>query len=296
MRKIKYILGIALCFILVIAFYAQPLAIYFAKQRLKNIFPESAVSIGACIIKPLSLIAFLNIEISKPPAFVMKLKQAEVHYQPISLLKGNASFSFTGLDCDFGKLRFRDCNGRAVIRGKRADLELSSSNIFGGRIQGNARLEANERLEYSAEFNLTGIKIDEFIEDFEFGEKFKMSGKFSGTARIEGNGDSLEMLSGSLSAEHPGGTLVITDSRFLESVARASGQSFEMLVESFKNYRYNTGILKLSLDKGDLIFDIALDGEAGRRKLGIVAHDFELRNLIPQGKRNQRKFGLKERS
>jgi hypothetical protein len=57
-----------------------------------------------------------------------------------------------------------------------------------------------------------------------------------------------------------------------------------MLVESFKNYRYNTGILKLSLDKGNLIFDITLDGEAGRRKLDIVVHGFSLRGLMPSGR------------
>lgn len=284
MKKRKYILWIFLCFILtaIIAFYARPLTIYFAKQYLKKIFPASAVSIGACKIRPLSLIAFSDVEIGEDGLFGIKLKQAEIHYQPISLLKGNALFSFLGLDCDFGKLRLSKCSGRVVLRGRRADLDLSSCDLFGGKISGSAKLGLNRHLVYSAELNVSGIKPDDFIKDFELGEKFRMSGNLSGTARIEGKGGDIEILSGSLQAARPGGALVITDRSFLENIARASGQSFEMLVESFKDYHYNTGIAELSLDKGNLIFDITLDGESGRRKLDIVVHDFSLRGLIAE--------------
>jgi hypothetical protein len=286
MRKRKYILLLFLCFILlaVIAFYARPLTIHFAKQYLKKIFPASLVSIGACQISPLSMIAFSDVEIREDGLFSIKLKRAEIHYRPVSLLGGNAFIFFLGLDCDFGKLRLRGCQGRVALRLGRADLDLSSCDIFGGKISGSAKLRENGRLAYSAELNVSGIKPDDFIKDFELGERFRMSGNLSGAARIEGRGGDMEILSGSLQAARPGGSLVITDRSFLESIARASGQSFEMLVESFKNYHYNTGVLKSSLDKGNLIFDITLDGEAGRRKLDIVVHGFSLRGLMPTGR------------
>lgn len=284
MKKRKYILWLFLCFTLIaiIACYARPLTIYFAKQYLKKIFPASAVSIGACKIRPLSLIAFSDVEIRDDGLFGIKLKQVEIHYQPVSLLKGNAFLLFLGLDCDFGKLRLSECSGKIVLRGRRADLDLSSCDMFGGKISGSAKLGENEHLAYSAELNVSGIKPDDFIKDFELGEKFRMSGNLSGTARIDGKGGDIEILSGSLQAARPGGAFVITDRSFLENIARASGQSFEMLVESFKDYHYNTGIAKLSLDKGNLIFDITLDGEAGRRKLDIVVHGFSLRGLIAE--------------
>lgn len=284
MRKRKYILWLFLCFVLIgiIAFSARPLAIYFVKQYLKEIFPASVASIGDCKIRPLSLIAFSDVEIREDGLFGIKLKEAEIHYRPVSLLKGNALFSFSGLDCDFGKLRLRGCQGGVALRLGRADLDLSSCDMFGGKISGNAKLGLNGRLAYSAELNVSGIKPDNFIKDFELGEKFRMSGDLSGALRIEGKGGDMEILSGGLWAARPGGTLVITDKSFLENIARASGQSFEMLVESFKDYHYNTGIAKLSLDKGNLIFDITLDGEAGRRKLDIVVHGFSLRSLIAE--------------
>jgi hypothetical protein len=47
-------------------------------------------------------------------------------------------------------------------------------------------------------------------------------------------------------------------------------------VESFKDYHYNTALMKLSFDKGNIILDVALEGEAGKRNLSIVLHDFKL--------------------
>jgi len=55
-----------------------------------------------------------------------------------------------------------------------------------------------------------------------------------------------------------------------------SGQSLDILVENFQNYHYNTGIMKLSFDKGNLIFNIDLEGGAGKRNLSITLHDFKL--------------------
>jgi hypothetical protein len=75
--------------------------------------------------------------------------------------------------------------------------------------------------------------------------------------------------------------LTITDDKFLNNVAKSSGQSLDILVESFKNYHYNTGVMKLSLERGDIVFDIALEGEAGKRNLSIVLHDFKLGSIAP---------------
>jgi hypothetical protein len=47
-------------------------------------------------------------------------------------------------------------------------------------------------------------------------------------------------------------------------------------VDSFKNYRYNAGVVELSLQGPDLVFDIRLEGDAGKRDLTIVLHDFKL--------------------
>jgi hypothetical protein len=84
------------------------------------------------------------------------------------------------------------------------------------------------------------------------------------------------MLSGSFSTLTPGGTLVIMDAKFLENMARNTQLPLELLVEDFKNYRYNTGLLSLGLEDNNIILKVALEGEAGKRNLNVILHDFKL--------------------
>lgn len=72
----------------------------------------------------------------------------------------------------------------------------------------------------------------------------------------------------------PGGVLIIKDKMFLENVARQSNQPLDIIVESFRNYNYNNGIIKLSIESGNLTMEMRLDGMAGKRSLAVVLHDF----------------------
>ena len=44
-------------------------------------------------------------------------------------------------------------------------------------------------------------------------------------------------------------------------------------MEGFKNYQYNTGIIKLTLGGNDLVLSIQLDGQAGKRDFNVILHD-----------------------
>jgi len=48
------------------------------------------------------------------------------------------------------------------------------------------------------------------------------------------------------------------------------------MVENFKNYRYNTGLLSLGLEDNNVILKLALEGNAGKRNLEVIFHDFKL--------------------
>ena len=63
----------------------------------------------------------------------------------------------------------------------------------------------------------------------------------------------------------------------LENMARDTKQPLDLLVESFKDYQYNIGTIKLFLDHNNLTLDIVLDGEAGKRELKIILHDFSIK-------------------
>ena len=101
-----------------------------------------------------------------------------------------------------------------------------------------------------------------------------MSGFLSGELLLNGDRNTIEVLTGDFSTAHIGGTLVINDTRFLENIARNTNQPVDILVESFQNYHYNSGTMKLSKEKDNLILDVALDGELGKRDLTVTLHNF----------------------
>lgn len=105
-------------------------------------------------------------------------------------------------------------------------------------------------------------------------EKFQLNSNLDGNLSLSVKGFRVGSLNGEFSSLGAGGTFIIKDANFLKNLARNSGQPLDIVVESFKNYHYNKGNLKVTLEKGNLFLDIALDGENGRRDINIVLHDF----------------------
>jgi hypothetical protein len=122
----------------------------------------------------------------------------------------------------------------------------------------------------------SGIDLNAFVHDFKLNEKVDLNGRMEGVAVLKGKGLNFTVLSGDFTANAPGGDLTIKDKSYLEKIARGSGQSLDILVENFKNYHYNKGVMNLSLVEGNLILDIALDGEAGKRNFTVTMHNFNL--------------------
>ncbi|MGD9015028.1 MAG: YdbH domain-containing protein, partial [Candidatus Omnitrophota bacterium] len=121
------------------------------------------------------------------------------------------------------------------------------------------------------------LDLETLVHDFGLNKKVELSGKLTGRLNFQGAGLNLHALNGDFSSAEYGGRLIIKDTQFLENLARNSKQPLDIFVESFQDYEYNTGIIRLALDKGNLILDIALDGEAGKRNLNITLHDFRLK-------------------
>jgi len=135
--------------------------------------------------------------------------------------------------------------------------------------------ECDDGVKRQSDETLPTVNLEKFINDFELDEKFQMTGVLSGHLVLNGNGGDINILNGDFFMAEKGGTLIIKDTRFLENIARSSDQSFEILVESFKNYHYNNGKIKILLKQEKLILDMVLDGEAGKRDLNITLHNFK---------------------
>jgi len=194
----------------------------------------------------------------------------------LNLEQGGSSGFLSIGNIKYDKLKLRNIEGSARLEDEYLYFDSISAKLFKGMVVGNLSLLINKDVQYLAKLEFVNLDLDTFVNDFKLQEKVQMKGRVSGAIDLEGNGANIRILGGDFAAIDPGGTLTIKDDKYLENLAQRTGQSIDLIVESFKNYDYNTGKMGLSLDKGNLIFDIGLDGWTGKRNLNIILHDFKL--------------------
>lgn len=376
MKRIILIFAlIVLIFITAAAIFSRPLITFIAKKQLQSIFVESQVSIGRSVLKPLSELRFIDLEIKRGETYDFKIKEVRIHYNPVSLLrrsikevslkdlrigiktpkksilefrenlnlKAPSIFSVKGLKLSdlsldlkskdvfaaasvsleidlaapnlenldlkinnldafeahlekaslglkapgsdgklymplvkYNKAKIKEIKSEVILDQRGVFLDSLSAELLDGKVDGDFNFRIDRQGEFLAHLKFKGLDMATFINDFELKEKVEATGKLSGTIVLAGKGAELKILSGQFAADDPGGMFVVKDTKFLEDMARSSGQSMDIIVESFKDYRYNMGALQIGLEKGDLIFNLAMDGEKGKRNLDVVLHDFKL--------------------
>lgn len=299
MKRIYWVLiGIASA-IAIAAFFSKPLIVLLAKQQLKKTFPESKVSIGSCTWQPFNWLEFAGISIVKGSACEIKINKAGVRYNlrlifkkafPLIYVHGlntkingfrlqggelsmRDSGNFSVEEITYDKARIARVSGGIRLAGNKLFLSPLSAQSLNGRIEGEAGIGLEKSAVFDVNLQCSSIDISALVRDFRLEEKFEMTGSLGGKVSFGGAGGSMNVLSGNLSASQPGGTLVIKDTGFLENMAAASKQPVEIVVASFKDYHYNNGVIKLSLNKGDLLMNAVLEGETGKRDLEVLIHD-----------------------
>ncbi|MCX5705001.1 MAG: YdbH domain-containing protein [Candidatus Omnitrophica bacterium] len=176
----------------------------------------------------------------------------------------------------YDKAKIDGISGAALLKGRELSFSGLQAQIFGGTVQIEARVFMEANPEYAAEMKFNGLDIERFIKDFKLEEKFSMTGKLSGSVSMKGKGADIRLIDGNFSAGTEGGMMVIKDETMLKNMAKAADQPLDILMESFKDYHYNTGVMKLGKAQDDLSLDVALDGEKGKRNLTVTLHDFKL--------------------
>lgn len=282
MRRAKLFISIAAVALLVIAmlfFSAGRIITAGVRQRLEKIFPESTVSIGKCRIKAGSSLVFSNITVKKPGSYDFRIREAGIYYAIPSVFSGtikeiradNVSIGMAGMNAE---VSFSDVRASARIKGGALSIDSLKARLLGGDLGGNLKVPLGRNAAFSAALNIDGLRIADFVRNFKLDNKFQMDGKLGGDFLLSGRGFDITAIEGGFVTDSPGGTLVIKDKSILQNIARRSGQSLDILVESFEHYDYTIGRMKVSLDGRDLLLDIALEGAAGRRSLNIVLHEF----------------------
>ena len=214
---------------------------------------------------------YLDLKIDTLGGFGLQLENAALKFGPDS---GAGNLSIAQIKYD--KLSITDIKAGVKLRDNTLSLSGISALTLGGDIQGDLEVVMEKEARYAANVKCAALDMVRLAQDFDWRDKFEMTGKLSGELKLKGKGAEIEMLSGSFSALTPGGTLVIMDTKFLENMARNTQLPLELLVENFKNYRYNTALLSLGLEDDNIILKVALEGEAGKRNLNVILQDFKL--------------------
>lgn len=319
MKRLIYFLAIVMFFAAAAAVLIKPVIVSLAKSQFKRVFAGSTVFIQGCEFKPFRQIGLSGIEIERPGTYSFRIKEINLRYNLLSLLPKNIfrfslmdvvqGINFLDLRIDslsvknvrvenvslqvdrartggfsvrqmqYDKFKIADVGSKVRLEDKNLVLDSLSAQTLNGRIQGNLTFKMDNPLEYAANLKFINIDIERLVEDFKLNERFQMSGGVNGNLVLNGRGAEINILRGDFSSTESGGTLTITDNQFLERMARNSQQYLDIVVESFRNYRYNKGVMKLSLEQGNLILDAELDADAGRRNINITLHDFKFDNI-----------------
>ena len=174
----------------------------------------------------------------------------------------------------YNNLKIADVTGKSELKGKLLRVRPLSVSFLGGNVEGEFNITLDQDMDYNLSLDTQGMEIKRFVDDMKLNEKFDMTGRLAGAFYLSGRGQDIKDIKGDFNTDAPGGVLIIKDKTFLENVAKQSNQSLDIIVESFRNYNYNKGTVKLSAETGNLVMDLKLEGNSGKRGLTIILHDF----------------------
>jgi len=176
---------------------------------------------------------------------------------------------------NYNKLKIGDVVGKSGLKGNILNISPILVSFLGGNVKGGFNISLDQDMNYNLKLNSQSLDVKRFVDDMEFNEKFDMTGRLDGEFSLSGKGQDIKDMKGYFNTDSNGGILVIKDKTFLENVAKQSNQPLDKLVESFRNYNYNNGMITLGMESGNLVLDMKLNGLTGKRNLTVVLHDFK---------------------
>jgi hypothetical protein len=174
----------------------------------------------------------------------------------------------------YNDVKIDDIAGSVLVKDNVVFLKAFSAKGFGGTVSGDMSYRMDKDRDFAVDLNAVGLDLATFVREMKMEKKFQMAGGLSGKVALAGNGLAPIRVNGDFSTDAKGGVLVIKDTSFLENMAKNSGQSLDVLMESFKQYQYDIGLMRLSADADNLMLDIILEGSSGKRNFNVVLHGF----------------------
>ncbi len=176
----------------------------------------------------------------------------------------------------YNKAVIKDLTG--VVRSVGGVLSLDSlkAQLFNGDVLGDIAVALDKNREFSIDLNFSKLDLETLVKDFDLDGKLQLTGRLSGNISVSGRNLDIDDIRGTFKTASEGGLLVIKDTGFLEKLDSQAGQPAGMAAESLKNYAYTVGIVNVSLEEGNIVLGIEMEGDAGKRTFDIVVHDMVL--------------------
>ncbi len=216
-----------------------------------------------------------SIDYIKFDVFSCKTNLFEIEGLILSASQDQDTGEFHIKGINYNNLKVADVMGKSELKGKLLRIKPLLINFLGGNVKGEFNITLDQDMGYNLSLDAQGMEIRRFVDDMKLDEKFNMTGRLGGAFYLSGKGQDIKDIKGDFNTDAPGGVFIIKDKTFLENVAKQSNQSLDIIVESFRNYNYNNGIIKLGMENGNLAMNLKLDGETGKRSLTVVLHDFK---------------------
>ncbi|MFA5117664.1 MAG: YdbH domain-containing protein [Candidatus Omnitrophota bacterium] len=197
-----------------------------------------------------------------------------------SLAKGARAGEITLRSAGYQKLTLSGLTGKLLYENQALSFTSLSADCLGGKIFADINLNFEKAFSYEMRINVVSVDLARLIRDLELSDKVQMSGFVEGGMSCSGENAVFQSVRGDFSVVTPGGTLTIKDTRFLEHIAQNSKQSVGFVSDAFKDYLFNTGGMRISLEGADLISQVSLNGAKGKRDFTVALRDFSLQDLL----------------
>ncbi|HAH22073.1 MAG: hypothetical protein A2Y00_07600 [Omnitrophica WOR_2 bacterium GWF2_43_52] len=233
-----------------------------------NVTLDATLSLGVNAEQP--ALRYLDITLGQCKSGNIRLEGLR-----LKVARGQTSGQFYVREAMYEKIKVTTITSNIALTDTRLVLESLSAQILNGTMRAQVVLELDKAMAYRIALEVLDVDLQNLARDLKLTEKFLMTGKLSGRLRLEGEGLAMSIVDGKFLVAQPGGTLIIKDKKVIENIAQSSKLPYEIVVEGFKNYRYNNGQLSLALQGNDIVVSALFEGEAGKRRFDIRWHNFQ---------------------
>ncbi|MDD5423650.1 MAG: hypothetical protein PHR74_00040 [Candidatus Omnitrophica bacterium] len=285
MKKEYIIFACILAVLLILGIAGKSIILGAALDRLKGFFPGYEVKVGNAEIKSVDLVSFGNISIAKGDTNIYRVKELDIRFTPFTFF--NRTIPKVSMDsCSIyikspkSKLkelvRFPEAKAGALFIVDSLEindlvLDIRTADVdFDAIIRADASIKKD--ISYSAVMKLNSVNLGLLAKSLGASEKVDISGSMSGEISMSGKDMRIDAIKGEFASGELGGTIIIKDEEFINTLAKQSNQPVEMIRDSFKLYKYTKGTLSVSKEKDAILLHLMLDGPKGKRDMTIALH------------------------